>query len=115
MKLPTIAGYMKKTLLAVLLMASFHASADPIRFMFLESLSCGKYLALDTAKKDEKKFWFLGYLSGQNVFSDVDFLIGTDSDAVLGAVEKYCRENPLDYFSQAAIFVRNQLQKRARK
>lgn len=103
---------MKKLMFAILLSTSFNATANRI---ILEDMSCGKYFETDSDLKVSYKNWFYGFLSGANLSTNVDFLGGIDSQGVVAALEKYCRENPLDYFSQAAVSVRNQLQKRAKK
>lgn len=104
---------MKKLVLVVLmLVTSFNANANR---MFLDNISCGKYTVLGNVEKERYRNWFLGYLSGENLSSPTDFLVDMDSQGVLGALEKYCSENPLDFFAQGAVFVRNQLQKRTKK
>jgi hypothetical protein len=48
--------------------------------------------------------WVLGYLSGISLgYGKKDFLKGTDSEAVFGWIDKYCRENPLKTVAVAVV------------
>lgn len=65
------------------------------------------------------KQWVAGYLSALNTtFSPgekhVDVLKGVDWNAVEGAIDKFCGENPLDPLQTAVVNIYNQLNERAR-
>jgi len=53
--------------------------------------------------------WVEGYLSALNNSSDIDFLKDTDPKAIAGAVDLYCRNNPLDHIVDAAKSIYRQL------
>lgn len=103
---------MKKLMLVACLVMSLNASAKAV---ILDNVTCGSFMATDGVARIKYSYWFYGYLSGENMRSSVDFLERTDSQGVLAALEKYCLENPLDYFTQAVVAVRTDLQKRANK
>jgi hypothetical protein len=111
---------MKKTLLTLLLLASISnfAIADPRALIGHGTASCGKFNALQSDPgslyKDSFVIWVLGYLSGLNSDSKIDFLADTDSDAIKGALIVYCQNNPLDKVIDAANSIHLQLLKRAR-
>lgn len=103
---------MKKLLLVVLLAVSLKASANS---MLVDRISCGAFSSSDASRQNQYLWWVWGYLSASNQASTVDFLLQTDAAGVQGAIEKYCRENPIDYFLNAVISVRRQLFDRVKK
>jgi hypothetical protein len=73
--------------------------------------SCGKWLAEQNEPflHRGRRLWVLGYLSGLNKFSSVDFLKNFEVDGIAAAIDKYCRENPLKDMNDAADDVARQM------
>ena len=71
--------------------------------------SCGVW-ARDRDQSD--KAWFMGYLSALAVYTDSDFLRGTDNESMYLWLDKYCRENPLKSISDGADQLAGELGKR---
>lgn len=86
------------------------ALADPRRLIGSAGLSCGEWIN----EKNEvvrlgRRSWVLGYLSGLNALSSVDFLKGFEVEGISAAIDKYCRENPLNDVADAATNVAGQM------
>ena len=87
--------------------------------------SCGRYLE---ARRDRDKTadasnrtlaftqWLAGFLTVVNLETTkkngIDIIEGTDLDGVMGWLDKYCRENPLDSFDRASWNLAAELRKR---
>jgi hypothetical protein len=73
--------------------------------------SCGKWI--NTPKRtlyhEQQKMWVLGYLSGINMGSPVDFLRATDVDGLTAWIDNYCHRNPLQGITQAISALTNEL------
>ena len=78
-------------------------------------LSCGHWL--DGEKQSVRNIdisWVLGYLSGLNLTSQINFLQGYDHKGIAAAIDKYCRENPLKDVADAADDVAKQMKRMKR-
>lgn len=103
---------MKKLVLVVLLTIVLDSNAKGI---LVPIMSCGKFMTLSQESKHAAIFWVSGYVSGMNEFSDVDYLVNVDEEAIKAAVIQYCAKNPLDAFSKAAFSVQRQLLESVKK
>lgn len=77
--------------------------------------SCGQWL--DGEKQGVRNLdlnWVLGYLSGLNLTSQIDFLRGYEHKGIAAAIDKYCRENPLKQVIDAADDVAEQMKRMKR-
>jgi len=59
--------------------------------------------------------WVLGYISGLNAFGPNPSSIapGTTAAGLLGWVDNYCKDNPLDSVTQAGFALANELKRRS--
>lgn len=96
--------------------------ASPISYAKLVqgsgALSCGSYLEKDVLQKDLTAAWALGYVSALNMDwpgKEDAFAKKLDGSTVTAALDKYCRDNPLKYVSDAANSLFYQLIVRATK
>jgi hypothetical protein len=67
--------------------------------------SCGTWLeARRTRGSDTWVFraWILGFVSGVNAASQLDFLVEPDANAIFAWFDNYCRQHPLDKLSKAS-------------
>lgn len=65
--------------------------------------SCGTWLAQQNeAIHQGRRLWVLGYLSGVNSMSSIDFLKGYEVNGIAAAIDNYCRQNPLKGIDDAA-------------
>ncbi len=105
---------MKKYALLLILVSLFsqQAYADEARsirfYPGVSGASCGEYLnaAEDLYKKDradyyQYKDYLSGFVSGFNFGGET--IRATDIDAMEAFATKYCKENPLNKFYQAAL------------
>lgn len=81
--------------------------------------SCGGWTKAGEVDRMLAKQWVAGYLSALNTTfapgeKHVDVLKGVDWNAVEGAIDKFCAENPLDPLQSAVVNIYNQLNERAR-
>jgi hypothetical protein len=77
-------------------------------------LSCGTWL--DAGKQESVRHqvhlnWVLGWLTAAGAYSVRGELRETDANAVAAWVDKYCRENPLNYIKDAAASLVDELSK----
>ena len=51
------------------------------------------------------RHWVMGYMSGfnMNVLNEVDILYGYTTEGVIGWIDKYCRENPLELLTTGVV------------
>ena len=109
---------MKKILLAAIF-GMFMSTANAITIIGNGLQSCGAYIS----ESDKNSIlntgnisWITGYLTGLNIGLSIknksDFLESTDGEAVIGAVTKYCRDNPLATLQEACRDVAVQLLRR---
>jgi hypothetical protein len=78
-------------------------------------VSCGQWL--DGEKQGVRNLhlnWVLGYLSGLNLTSQIDFLREYEHKGIAAAIDKYCRENPLKQVIDAADDVAEQMKRMKR-
>jgi hypothetical protein len=80
--------------------------------------SCGAWLEARKSRgwKDiEMKTWVMGYVSGANVWSglDYDFLAAPDAPALYAWLDGYCPQHPLETLNLATDALIHDLAKRA--
>jgi hypothetical protein len=102
-----------KNLLVILCLAAVTCSAQAqIRIMGSGADSCGNWNA---EKKEVIRQadigWVLGYLSGVAAVSGKNFLKGYDVNSIAGAIDKFCRDNPLKNVDEACDDVAIQMVK----
>ncbi len=67
------------------------------------TMSCGEWIAeKNEIMRNTHISWVVGYLSGANAIHGGDFLNGYEYLGIAGAIDKYCRENPLKRVYSAA-------------
>lgn len=61
--------------------------------------------------------WVLGFISGLNAFgaNTGDIAPGTTGTGLLGWVDNYCKDNPLDSITTAGFKLANELKRRSRR
>jgi hypothetical protein len=92
------------------LLSASDAVAGKRAYIGSGATSCGEWIAeRDQILRESRKLWILGYLSGQNALSSVDFLSGFEVEGISAAIDKYCRENPLNKAVDAADNVAGQM------
>lgn len=106
---------MKKLVLAIVVLSVAVSSfADDARTVIGAGFkTCGAYTANTPASKESNNQWAMGYLVASAFERDVDFLASQDWGGIVGYLEKYCRENPLDKFMFAAYAAKVELIRRA--
>lgn len=113
-------GWMALALLAVPGIASAQDNKPRTYIMGPGTVSCGKRMASlkDTqygwVRTDIQDAWVLGFLSALDMALPGDTLTGTDTQAVVAAVNQHCTANPLGTVYEAAIAVWDQLRARER-
>lgn len=103
---------MKSGLIAMFL--AFALSASNVRantYIGAGTLSCGAYLNKEEVVRSAVQLWVLGYVSGINAMSNVDFLEKFDGEGIGASVDKYCRENPLKKIYDASNDIGIQMMK----
>ena len=74
--------------------------------------SCGEWISeQNELVRSARRLWVLGYLSGLNALSSVDFLKGFEVEGISAAIDKYCRENPLKDVAEATLNVAAQMRR----
>lgn len=58
-------------------------------------VSCGKFAAVKGHEHELYEWWALGVVSGAGLFWSVE-LSRSDSEGILGWIDKYCVEHPID-------------------
>ena len=94
----------------VLLLWGIDAAASDGRFIVLGegNTTCGMYLAHRRDAGPVQNFayarWTQGFISGWNIMAQPGQKIRTEvsPDTILAYADKYCRDNPLDVFLNAA-------------
>ena len=105
----------KLIILAVMIVCASQAAAELKATVGSGNLSCGTHNAGNDIQKGMDLQWVLGYLVSENFRLKFDILVGTDLDAIAGALNLYCQKNPLDKVAQAGASVYFQLIERAKK
>lgn len=105
---------MKLGLIAICL--TFVLGASDVRantYLGSGATSCGEWINEqdNIILHKSRRLWVLGYLSGLNALSSVDFLKGFEAEGISAAIDKYCRENPLNDVADAALNVAAQMRK----
>jgi len=80
-----------------------NAKDSPFSVYAVTGLSCGKYIqdiARDPMKEIVYHWWVDGFLTGTNM--EKGRVTSSDSAAHDAWLKKYCQENPLDHFINAA-------------
>ena len=77
--------------------------------------SCGKWTK--SSRQDgllhwQRKQWVLGFVSAARIFLRSNFAENTDAHAMMGWIDNYCRDNPLDDITDATIALVIALKKR---
>jgi hypothetical protein len=70
--------------------------------------SCGEWIA-EKHMLTHRQLWVLGYLSGLNKKSPVDFLKDYEVKGISLAIDNYCQQNPLKKVINAADDVAEQM------
>ena len=100
---------MRILILVLLLALTTHAMSQNIAVWgYGATVSCGGWLAdrkEGGIREQIGKHWILGFLSGQAFNSKVSVLYGSEPEGIFAEIDKYCRENPRKYVTQAAIVV----------
>jgi hypothetical protein len=107
-------------------MAAPAMSAEPAgpTYLGFGSASCASWSSGRQAKTlvaFGQMGWVLGFLSGASLMEKItdktgpDTLKDVDADAVLGWMDKYCSEHPLDRIAAAAVELQVTLRKKARE
>jgi len=80
----------------------------------LGTYSCGFYVKSRELGSTSPPSWVLGFLSGANVYKPqrVDLLKSVDHDSLFLWMDKYCKENPLEFIEDGAKLLLNELQKK---
>ena len=125
MRIPTfvVAAAVSVSLLTSVVFAQ---TKDEGTFMlgYGTSASCGKYVEVrDEERRSPGRWehvsymsWINGFVSGANWGLNAKLngaLKGTDLEGLLGWLEKYCRENPLDKLGNASLELIRELVKRS--
>lgn len=78
--------------------------------------SCGAYTRAPAAERSWAQAWLWGFVSGVNQARSErgPRLADTDTDGIVSWVDKFCAENPLNTFTNAAITLVTELEKRGR-
>lgn len=73
--------------------------------------SCGFYVKSRELGSTSSPSWLLGFLSGANVYKPhkVDLLKNVDSDSLFLWMDKYCKDNPLEFIEDGAKLLLNEL------
>lgn len=105
----------KLAVVAALVLFSLSAQAGYVRGS--GTASCATYNNQQQSKNIKFGFemWVLGYLSGINQLSSIDFLLNADPMGIFGAIDLYCSQNPLATVLDATNDVMSQLVARAKK
>jgi hypothetical protein len=76
--------------------------------------SCGDYIGTDAETKRSYESWLLGYISGVNHYraGKPDFTNHAEVEGLNQWMENYCREHPLDPYSDAADALLSELKRR---
>jgi len=92
-------------MLALAVAISTAQAQEPRTVIHPTNFSCGTWINTpkNTAQHEQLKSWVLGYLSGDNIQSSVDFLRGRDADALTVWIDNYCRRNPLHEITRAMV------------
>lgn len=77
--------------------------------------SCGFYVKSRELGSTSPPSWLLGFLSGANVYGShkVDLLKNVDHDSLFLWMDKYCKENPLEFMEAGARLLLNELLKKS--
>lgn len=111
---------MKKIFLGLLLLVSISnvAVADSRAVIGMGAISCEKYnVSLNESNRGlahATQSWVLGFLTALNMDSPKDFLKGTGSNAIVGELNQYCQNNPLNEVGDGAYTIFLQLRKKVR-
>jgi hypothetical protein len=107
---------MRTGLIAVCLTFLFRTSdVGAVTMLGAGNLSCGSWIAQrDEMVRQLNISWVLGYLSGMNLMADKDFLKSYEVNGITEAINKYCRENPLNNITDAATDTAIQMRKMKR-
>ena len=85
---------------------SFAGRDDPAEkqrmIIGIGSRTCEAFQASSTDAQINAGIWALGYVSGQNILSDSDFLQSIDGQRIFTLIDRYCREFPGDRVVNAA-------------
>ncbi len=113
----------KRTCLALALLSFAHglSAAEPqaIELHGFADMSCGAWASSSSDEFQRAQYltWFRGFVSGSN-FSDPQNQISAQQmpsrETIALFVDKYCRENPLNPFTAAAISLVEQLREGGR-
>jgi hypothetical protein len=78
------------------------------------AISCGKWVELRGQGQPawDAESWLMGYLSGAAEMNNVDVLRTTDSAAIFGWMDNFCKANPLQPFADGASRLFQMLGKR---
>jgi len=92
-------------LLALAVAISTAQVQEPRAIIGPMDFSCGKWVNTpkDTSEHFQVRYWILGYLSGNNMQSSVDFMRGRDADGLTVWIDNYCRRNPLHAITRAMV------------
>jgi hypothetical protein len=82
--------------------------------------SCGSWTQVRSTKSAQNGLyaqWLAGFVSGVNwaITDPPDILTGMDFEALAAWVDNYCKANPIERVSTAAIMLVQELQARARR
>lgn len=106
---------MKKTILAILAALSvLTINAQAVTVM--GARSCGNWVR---DRQNEQAWstladeaWLVGFLSGNSVSTQKDFLAGVSAEPLYLWVDNYCRANPLNDLSDAGFYLSIELIRR---
>lgn len=107
---------MKQVFVALCLAIVTCSAKSEYRIIGAGATSCGKY----NVEKSDRVIslvydsWIFGFLTGLSARDNFNLLGGYDKDAIVGAVDKYCRENPLELVETACRDVALQIIKAKR-
>lgn len=98
---------MKKTFLITALLATASAIADTNQkyeaIILAPGVACGQWASsANTSKRNIYIAWIMGYISGSNNANTSKQVLQISTSTVELYVDKYCRDNPLGYYTAAA-------------
>ncbi len=108
---------MKYALIAVVVLLSWGQPAAAFTWTVIGEgyTSCGAWTK--SSRQDgvlhwQRVQWIFGFVTAAAYYTRSDFAKNTDNDGLLGWIDNYCRDNPLDDISDATVALVKALKKR---